>query len=97
LRKLLYNAVEYSDGQHVVLRVSQTDTTVRFTIQDVGPGLPVDLPEMEYEPFSITDHLPEGHGYRWPLVKRLIVGLGGRLTVDTDYHEGCKIVIEMPK
>ena len=97
LRELLYNAVRYSDGKNIVLRVSQTDTTICFTVQDSGPGLPADLPDLTYKPFTLTDGLPEGIGLGLPLAKRHAISLGGRLIVDADYHEGCRIMIEMPK
>lgn len=94
MRVLLYNSAKYSDRKHIVLRVTQTETAVRFTIEDTGPGLPADLPDLMIEPF--TKH-PEEAGWGLPFAKRFAVGLGGDLMIDTDYHEGCRMVIEMPK
>jgi signal transduction histidine kinase len=94
LRVLLYNSAKYSDGKHIVLRVTQTETAVRFTVEDTGPGLPADLPDLMIKPFTKQ---PEETGWGLPLAKRLAVGLGGDLMIDTDYHEGCRMVIEMPK
>ena len=93
----LYNAVSCSDGKHISLRVSQTDTTVVFTIQDTGPGLPANLPDMVYEPYTLPEDMPEGVGVGLPLARRHAKHLGGKLTIDPDYHDGCRIVIEMPK
>jgi signal transduction histidine kinase len=93
----LYNAVQYSDGKHITLRVSQTATTVNFTIQDTGPGLPSEMPEALFKPFREIDNLQIGVGIGLPLARRHAIGLGGSLTIDTDYHEGCRIVIEMPR
>ncbi len=93
----LYNAINYSDGKHISLRVSQTDTTVIFMIQDTGPGLPPDLPEMIYEPYTLPEDMPKGVGLGLPLARRHAKHLGGKLTIDPDYHDGCRIVIEMPK
>ena len=92
----LYNAVHNSDGQHISLHIGQTATTFTFTIQDVGPGITV-MPELNYDPFAKVDTLQLGSGMGLPLAKRHAVSLGGSLTIDTDYHEGCRIVIEMPK
>ena len=92
----LYNAVHYSDGQHITLHVGQTAATVTFTIQDVGPGMPDDL-KLNYNPFAEIDNLQIGVGIGLPLAMRHAASLGGSLTIDTDYHEGCRIVIEMPK
>ena len=93
----LYNAVIHSDGQHITLHVGQTATTVNFTIQDVGPGLPAELPDLTYKPFVKKDALPIGTGIGLPLAKRYAHSLGGSLIIDTDYHDGCRIVIEMPR
>ena len=38
IRELLANAVKYSDGQHIRLYVTETETTVRFIVEDEGPG-----------------------------------------------------------
>ena len=93
----LYNAVSHSDGAHIRLRISQTATTVIFTIQDVGPGIPAVRPTPSYKPFTEMDNLSIGVGVGLSLARRHAIGLGGSLTVDPDYHEGCRIVIEMPK
>jgi signal transduction histidine kinase len=92
----LYNAVHHSDGQHVSLHVGQTETTVTFTIQDVGSGVPAE-PKLSYNPFAEIDSLQIGVGMGLPLAKRHAASLGGSLTIDTNYREGCRIVIEMPK
>lgn len=97
IRELLYNAAKYSDGEHVTLHVSQTDTTVCFTIQDVGPGLSGNADELIYKPFVKIDDLSEGLGLGLPLSKRHALSLGGDLIYDESYHDGCRFVVEMPK
>lgn len=93
----LYNAVFHSDGEHVTLRVSQTATTVSFTVQDTGPGLPPEMPEPVFKPFREVDNLLLGVGIGLPLARRYAIGLGGSLTIDTDYQQGCRLIIEMPR
>ena len=97
LRELLYNAAKYSDGENVTLRLSETDESVRFTVEDTGSGIPEEYRDIIFDPFSKADDLSEGLGLGLPLTKRHIDNLGGTLTLDTDYHEGCRFVIEMPK
>ena len=93
----LYNAVHYSDGTRITLSVRQTATTVSFIIEDVGPGMPTEMPDLTYNPFAEIGNLQIGVGFGLPLAKRHAVSLGGSLDIDNDYHEGCRIVIEMPK
>lgn len=97
LRELLYNAAKFSDGEHITLRVTQTDTTVRFIVEDVGPGLSADVVDTLYEPFTKVDEQSEGLGLGLPLCKRHADTLGGQLIYDADYHEGCRFTLELPK
>ena len=97
IREVLYNAAKYSDGQHILLRVTQTADMVRFTIQDVGPGLPENAEEMIFKPFMKLDNLSEGFGLGLPLCMRHIVGIGGNLIYDASYKEGCRFFMEVPK
>ena len=97
LSELLYNAAKYTGGQHVTLQVSQTETTIRYTVLDVGSGLPSGAMEKVFQPFNEVDNLAEGEGLGLPLVKRHAASLGGDLIFDVDYHEGCKIIFELQK
>ena len=97
LFELLDNAASHSDGKHITLRISQTEDNILFTVQDVGPGLPADFAEQTYKPFTKADELPEGVGMGLALVKRHALSLGGNMHIDTDYNNGCRITIEMPK
>ena len=97
LRELLYNAAKYSDGRNISLSVSQTPTTIRFTVQDTGVGLPENPDDLIYKPFIKSDDLSEGLGLGLPLCKRHALSLGGDLIYDRDYKEGCRFVLELPK
>lgn len=97
IRELLYNAAKFSDGKHISLHISQTDTTVRFTVEDVGPGLPENSDDLIYKPFIKIDDLSEGLGLGLPLCKRHALSLGGDLIYDSSYHDGCRFILELPK
>ena len=97
LRELLFNAAKYSDGQHIMLRISETISTIRFTVEDVGPGIPSDTLGMIFKPFVKVDDLSEGLGLGIPLAKRHALSLGGDLIYDVDYHDGCRFILEVPK
>ena len=97
LRELLFNAAKYSDGQHIMLRITETISTIRFTVEDVGPGIPSDTLGMIFKPFVKVDDLSEGLGLGIPLAKRHALSLGGDLIYDVDYHDGCRFILEVPK
>ena len=96
LREILYNSAKYSDGKHVLLRVTQTETTVRFIFEDTGPGMAEDYLDLMFKPFTKANDLSEGLGLGLPLAKRHAINLGGDLTIDLDYQHGCRFVIEIP-
>lgn len=96
LREILYNSAKYSDGQHITLHVSKTDTVVRFVFEDTGSGISEEYYEQIFVPFTKVDDLSEGLGLGLPLTKRHIQNLGGSLTLDTSYHDGCRFVVELP-
>lgn len=97
LRELLYNAAKYSDGQHIMMRLTDTESVVRFTVEDKGQGLPEGYQDIIFKPFTKIDDLSEGLGLGLPLAKRHAQSLGGDLILDTSYHEGCRFVLEIPK
>ena len=95
--ELLHNSAKFSDGKHIALRITQTETTVNFIIEDKGPGLPQEWNELISSPFTQGSEQAAGLGLGLPLVKRHITNLGGNLIYDTEYHDGCRIIVEMPK
>ena len=96
LRELLYNAAKYSDGQHITMRITYSDL-VRFIVEDKGKGVPEGAQEMLFNPFTKVDDLSEGLGLGLPLAKRHARSLGGDLTIDTSYKDGCRFILEIPK
>lgn len=96
LRELLYNAAKYSDRQHVSVRLEQSGNNVRFIVEDTGPGISEEYREVMYDIFTKVDDLSEGLGLGLPLAKLHISNLGGKFFIDTDYHDGCRFIIELP-
>ena len=96
LRELLYNSAKYSDGKHVRLHLSKNGACIRFVFEDTGPGIAQEYQEQIFVPFSKIDDLSEGLGLGLPLTKRHVTNLGGTITLDTNYHEGCRFIIEIP-
>jgi signal transduction histidine kinase len=96
LREILYNAGKYSDGKHILLSIEKTDTVVRFVFEDTGVGIAEENREKMFEMFVKFNDLSEGLGLGLPLSKRHIDNLGGSLTLDTNYHDGCRFIVELP-
>lgn len=96
LREILYNSAKYSDGKNISLTIMKRDNMVRFICEDTGPGIPPEYYDYIFEPFTKLDDLSEGLGLGMALSKRHVQMLGGTFLFDTDYHEGCRIIIDMP-
>ena len=97
LRELLYNAAKYSSGQLVIARVQLTETTVCFIVEDTGKGIAEADRDLMFEPFTKIDDLSEGLGLGLPLSKRYMQYLGGDLTLDASYHDGCRFIAAIPR
>jgi signal transduction histidine kinase len=97
LRELLFNAAKYSDGQHIKLRITETFSNIFFTVEDTGPGIGGEAQDMIFKPFMKVDDLSEGLGLGLPLAKHHAQGLGGDLTYDASYHDGCRFTLQVPK
>ena len=96
LRELLYNSAKYSDGKNVKLQVTYTDHVVRFIVEDTGKSINEIDSDRLFNFFTKVDDLTEGLGLGLPLTKRHAQNLGGDLILDTDYHDGCRFIIEIP-
>jgi signal transduction histidine kinase len=97
LRELLYNATLHSDKKHIMMRVVHTSTHILFMVQDTGPGLPQDAQHLIDKPFAKVDMLSQGLGLGLPLCKRHAMTLGGELTLDPNYHDGCRFILQLPR
>ena len=97
LREILYNSAKYSDGQHILLQLSETESSIQFIFQDTGPGIAEEYHELMFAPFTKINDLSEGLGLGLSLAKRHIKNLGGDLILDTTYHDGCRFIIDIPK
>jgi len=98
LRELLYNSAKFSDRNHISVNAfAPTDDTVYFIFEDIGPGIAEDFRDKIFIPFNKPDDLSEGLGLGLPLVKNHIEALGGKLTYDIDYQEGCRFIVEFDR
>jgi len=97
LRELLYNATLHSDKKHIQMRVVHTNTHILFMVEDTGPGLPQEALYMIDKPFTKMDEMSQGLGLGLPLCKRHAVNLGGDLTLDPNYHDGCRFILQLPR
>lgn len=96
LTELLFNALHFTREGSVTMRIDATDDAVVFTIEDTGPGIPADKTDFVFEKFTKLDMFTDGLGLGLFLCQRVVQLMGGRLTLDTQYTEGSRFVLELP-
>ena len=69
---------------------------MRFIVEDTGKGIAEADRERLFKFFTKVDDLSEGLGLGLPLSKRHAQNLGGDIILDTDYHDGCRFIVEIP-
>ncbi len=94
LINLITNGIKYNDKEVIKLsiRVLETDDSVRFTIEDNGPGIQDEDRERIFQIFETTSRLDRegrtGTGIGLATVKTLVEGLGGMINLETEPGRG---------
>jgi two-component system phosphate regulon sensor histidine kinase PhoR len=104
LENLLSNTVKYaSSGKWLAVRASvasgDSRTEVRISVEDRGAGIPsADLPHI-FEPFYRAKAAREGQlrgvGLGLHLVRRMMEGMGGRVTVSSRPGRGSTFTLHL--
>ncbi|HHN78608.1 MAG TPA: hypothetical protein ENK11_08065, partial [Phycisphaerales bacterium] len=103
LDNLVSNAVKYTPRGRAVLRVSRNELegAVVFEVADTGIGIPGDLLEHIFEPFTQVNESYrrrfEGLGLGLPICSQLAERLGGRLDVRSTRGEGSVFTFTLPQ
>jgi signal transduction histidine kinase/DNA-binding NarL/FixJ family response regulator len=98
LMNLIGNAVKFTPGGEVELRVARAGTRLRFEVNDTGPGIPPDRVDALFEPFTQFHDLAsryEGTGLGLAISQRLTRLLGGELQFRAEPGRGCSFGFEL--
>jgi two-component system, sensor histidine kinase len=97
LLNLLSNAVKFTERGRVTLGIScdrrETDAvTLAFVVRDTGVGIPPDVQERIFESFTQADSSTTrrfgGTGLGLTISRRLMVAMGGTLTLESEVGTG---------
>jgi two-component system sensor histidine kinase PilS (NtrC family) len=92
---LLANAAEASPDSSRVRVVLQPDgDQAVLTVQDSGPGIPHELRDKIFEPFSTTKEFGTGLGL--PLILSTVEAHNGTIEVQSGVDQGAVFVIRLP-
>jgi signal transduction histidine kinase len=96
LTELLVNALHFTSQGSITMRIEATDDVVNFIVEDTGPGIPLDKGDFIFEKFTKVDMFTEGLGLGLFLCRRVVMLMGGTLTLDTQYTSGNRFVVSLP-
>ena len=98
---LIGNALKHAKRPDVSIRIGvrSEGKFYRFSVQDDGPGIPAELQEKIWEIFQTLEPRDrvEGAGIGLALVKKNVVGRGGRAWVESRDGEGATFFFLWPK
>ncbi len=103
LTNLLGNAVKFTTQGEVVARISAAprgDGWLRVSVRDTGVGIPQDKLESIFEPFrqmdSTTTRRYGGTGLGLSISRRLVLLMGGTLSVNSSEGQGSEFWFDLP-
>lgn len=98
---LVGNAIKFTKVGEVVLLVEEEAGTVRFRVQDSGPGIPSEVQKDIFERFFQVDTSSTrshgGIGLGLSISKHLIELHGGTISVYSELGQGSEFTITIPK
>jgi len=100
LRNLLRNAARHARS-HIQLTLKVSAENFDIAIADDGPGIPIDMRDRIFEPFTRADssrHRDQGgYGLGLAIVKRICDWLGGSVHVSESAMGGAEFVLRLPR
>jgi signal transduction histidine kinase/CheY-like chemotaxis protein len=104
LRQVLYNllgnAVKFTTEGEIALRVYANSKQLRFEVKDTGKGIPPgDLPSI-FKPFyqaTNNQRVGQGVGLGLHISKKIVVLLGGKITIESEPGRGSTFSFEIPR
>ncbi len=99
-QNLIGNAVDSVRGDGAVVVTSEIVTdaagvpAARATVQDEGPAITNEEIDRAFTEWYTTKQ--EGTGLGLPIVRRLVLDLGGKLRVETAPGRGTRVIVELP-
>jgi signal transduction histidine kinase len=97
---LLDNAIKYTEKGSVRLSATVEGGRLQIEVEDTGPGIPVEMHEQIFEPFSQLDSVRQKHragfGVGLALVRRNARALGGDVELDSGLGSGTTFRVKLP-
>lgn len=101
---LVSNSLKFTEKGGITIKadcktISEKNTTILFTIEDTGIGIPDAMKDAIFESFTQVDTVitrkEKGTGLGLTLVKKMVEILNGKLSLESKKHIGTKFFIEL--
>lgn len=101
LHNLLGNAIKFSHPDSTVtLRLSAVDNSLVMQVEDKGTGLPVEILDQLFVPFSKASRLgtrgEKGTGLGLAIARRIVEGHGGDIRAENMAEGGTRFIVTIP-
>lgn len=98
LFNLLHNAAKFTHEGSIELSYQQSDdrANLLISVTDTGIGVPEEKQNEIFDRFAKVDDFSQGFGLGLSIGRLLAYKLGGSLTIDKDYREGCRFILSIP-
>jgi signal transduction histidine kinase len=102
LENLVSNAIKYSPhGKTVATRIAVSDNTVRFEVQDDGPGISEEDQSKLFRKFTRLQARPTGgedsNGLGLWIVKKLVEAMSGSVWCESRIDKGSTFIVEFER
>jgi signal transduction histidine kinase len=99
LNNLLHNAIKFTDGGRVDVKLDVAAQGLRFSVSDTGPGIAADVHAMVFEKFFQVDssaRRSDGTGLGLALVRELVELMQGQVTLESTPGAGTTFSFTLP-
>jgi signal transduction histidine kinase len=100
LTHLFDNAQKFTEKGHIELRCEYDKAArqMRLVVEDTGVGInPEDRDRIFGRFEKASDNFKEGIGLGLAISQRLASSIGGEITLDAAYTDGCRFILSIPK
>jgi signal transduction histidine kinase len=95
---LLSNAAKFGQGKPIDLRIEREGPFARLVVQDRGIGIGPEAQKGIFDPFerAVSSRNYGGLGLGLYIVKTIVEGLGGTVTVQSGPQQGATFTVKLP-
>jgi len=91
ISNLLDNACKFTVKGQIILKYAVEGSHLHLSVTDTGCGIPSDKAEWVFEHFTKINKFVKGTGLGLSVCRMITVKLDGSISIDTSYHDGCKV------